>query len=146
MVQDNLNQQKYQKWFRMAECQGKGFKTPVNGLFNKSFEFGPLFGYDIFQNEIDPWETTVHTDYLLLLPHPTCFDELQELHEMEEVGAIFLVSRFYSSLVLALGLKTAFFQSSPSDKKKMNPPQVFDFLPVTNRKWEFCFCKKKSAK
>ena len=43
----------------MAESQGKGLKTPVNGLFHKNFEFGPLFGYDNFQNEIDTWQTTV---------------------------------------------------------------------------------------
>ena len=44
----------------MAESQGKGLKTPVNGLFHKNFEFEPLFGYDNFQNEIDTWDTTVH--------------------------------------------------------------------------------------
>ena len=43
----------------MAESQGKGLKTPVNGLFHENFEFGPLLGYDNFQNEIDTWETTV---------------------------------------------------------------------------------------
>ena len=43
----------------MAESQGKGLKTPVNGLFHKNFEFEPLFGYDNFQNKIDTWETTV---------------------------------------------------------------------------------------
>ena len=43
----------------MAESQGKGLKTPVNRLFQKKFEFGPLFGYDHFQNKIDTWETTV---------------------------------------------------------------------------------------
>ena len=43
----------------MAESQGKGLKTPVNGLFHKNFEFGPSFGYDNFQNKIDTWETTV---------------------------------------------------------------------------------------
>ena len=41
----------------MAESQGKGLKTPVNGLFHKNFEFEPLFGYDNFQNKIDTWET-----------------------------------------------------------------------------------------
>ena len=45
----------------MAESQGKGLKTPMNGLFHKNFEFGPLFGYDNFQNKIDTWETTVLT-------------------------------------------------------------------------------------
>ena len=44
----------------MAESQGKGLKTPVNGLFHKNFEFEPLFGYDNFQNKIDTWETTVN--------------------------------------------------------------------------------------
>ena len=44
----------------MAESQGKGLKTPVNGLFHKNFEFEPLFGYDNFQNKIDTWETTVY--------------------------------------------------------------------------------------
>ena len=58
-VQDNKNQQKCQKWLKMAESQGKGLKTPVNGLFHENFEFGPLLGYDNFQNEIDTWETTV---------------------------------------------------------------------------------------
>ena len=43
----------------MAESQGKGLKTPVNGLLRKNFGFGPLFGYHNFQNEIDTWETTV---------------------------------------------------------------------------------------
>ena len=43
----------------MAESQGKGLKTPVNGLFHENFEFGPLLGYDNFQNEIDTWQTTV---------------------------------------------------------------------------------------
>ena len=43
----------------MAESQGKGLKTPVNGLFHKNFEFEPLFGCDNFQNKIDTWETTV---------------------------------------------------------------------------------------
>ena len=43
----------------MAESQGKGLKTPVNGLFHENFEFGPLFKYDNFQNQIDTWETTV---------------------------------------------------------------------------------------
>ena len=43
----------------MAESQGKGVKTPVNGLFHENFEFGPLLGYDNFQNEIDTWQTTV---------------------------------------------------------------------------------------
>ena len=43
----------------MAESQGNGLKTAANGLFHKNFEFGPLFGYDNFQNEIDTWETTV---------------------------------------------------------------------------------------
>ena len=43
----------------MAESQGKGLKTPVNVLFHENFAFGPLFGYDNFQNEIDTWETTV---------------------------------------------------------------------------------------
>ena len=43
----------------MTESQGKGLKTPVNGFFNENFEFGPLFGYENFQNEIDTWETTV---------------------------------------------------------------------------------------
>ena len=45
----------------MAESQGKGLKTPVNGLFQENFEFGPLLGYDNFQNEIDTWETTGQT-------------------------------------------------------------------------------------
>ena len=49
----------------MAESQGKGLKTPVNGLFHKNFEFEPLFGYDNFQNKIDTWETTVHILILL---------------------------------------------------------------------------------
>ena len=44
----------------MAESQGNGLKTAANGLFHKNFEFGPLFWYDNFQNEIDTWETTVH--------------------------------------------------------------------------------------
>ena len=48
----------------MAESQGKGLKTPVNGLFHKNFEFEPLFGYDNFQNKIDTWETTVLTKAL----------------------------------------------------------------------------------
>ena len=43
----------------MAESQGNGLKTAANGLFHKNFEFGPLFWYDNFQNEIDTWETTV---------------------------------------------------------------------------------------
>ena len=43
----------------MAESQGKGSRTPVNGLFHENFEFGPLFKYDNFQNQIDTWETTV---------------------------------------------------------------------------------------
>ena len=43
----------------MAESQGNGLKTAANGLFHKNFEFGPLFQYDNFQNEIDTWETTV---------------------------------------------------------------------------------------
>ena len=58
-VQDNKNLQKFQKWLKMAESQGKGLKTPVNGLFHKNFEFEPLFGCDNFQNKIDTWETTV---------------------------------------------------------------------------------------
>ena len=44
----------------MAESQGKGLKTPVNGLFHEKFQFGPLLGYDNFQNEIDTWQTTVN--------------------------------------------------------------------------------------
>ena len=41
---------------------GQGLENNrVNGLFDKNFEFGPLFGYDNFQNEIDTWETTVRS-------------------------------------------------------------------------------------
>ena len=58
-VQDDKNQQKCQKWLKMAESQGNGLKTAANGLFHKNFEFGPLFWYDNFQNEIDTWQTTV---------------------------------------------------------------------------------------
>ena len=43
----------------MVEIWDNGLKTPVNGLFQKNFEFGPLFGYHNFQNQIDTWETTV---------------------------------------------------------------------------------------
>ena len=53
------NQQKCQKWLKMAESQSKGLKTPVNGLLLKDYGFGPLFGYHNFQNQIDTWETTV---------------------------------------------------------------------------------------
>ena len=49
----------------MAESQGKGLKTPVNGLFHKNFEFEPLFGYDNFQNKIDTWETTVYHPFIM---------------------------------------------------------------------------------
>ena len=59
MVQDDKNQQKCQKRLKMAESQGNGLKTPVNVLCHENFEFGPLFGYDYFQNEIDTWETSV---------------------------------------------------------------------------------------
>ena len=48
-----------QKWFKMAEIWGNGMKTPINDSHHKIFEFGPLFGYHNFQNEIDTWETTV---------------------------------------------------------------------------------------
>ena len=48
----------------MAESQGNGLKTAANGLFHKNFEFGPLFWYDNFQNEIDTWETTVDGGFL----------------------------------------------------------------------------------
>jgi len=58
----------------MAESQGKGLKTPVNGLFHENFEFEPLLGYDNFQNEIDTWETTVQSE---LVTRP---DLLQPLH------------------------------------------------------------------
>ena len=44
----------------MAESWDNCLKTPANGLFHKNFEFGPLFGYHNFQNQIDTWETTVH--------------------------------------------------------------------------------------
>ena len=48
----------------MAESWDNGLKTPLNGLLHKNFEFGPLFGYDDFQNEIDTWETTVYDSFL----------------------------------------------------------------------------------
>ena len=44
----------------MVEIWDNGLKTPVNGSLYKNFEFGPFFGYDNFQNQIDIWETTVH--------------------------------------------------------------------------------------
>ena len=56
----------------MAESQGNGLKTAANGLFHKNFEFGPLFWYDNFQNEIDTWETSV-------LSH---FKHFNQLHYM----------------------------------------------------------------
>ena len=65
-VQDDKNKQKYQKWLKMAEIQGKGLKTPINGLFHVKFEIGPLFGYGYFQNEIDTWETTVRHTLMFL--------------------------------------------------------------------------------
>ena len=52
----------------MAESQGNGLKTAANGLFHKNFEFGPLFWYDNFQNEIDTWETTVHYQEVFMRP------------------------------------------------------------------------------
>ena len=59
----------------MAESQGKGLKTPVNGLFRENFEFGPLLGYDNFQNAIDTWETTVEGDIVFKI----CFS-LEKLY------------------------------------------------------------------
>ena len=50
----------------MAESQGNGLKTAANGLFHKNFEFGPLFWYDNFQNEIDTWETTLNCCFALV--------------------------------------------------------------------------------
>ena len=49
----------------MAESWANGLKTPVNGLLQKKFNFGPLFGYHNFQNQIDTWETTVQTYFFL---------------------------------------------------------------------------------
>ena len=46
----------------MAENWDNGLKTPVNGSLHKNFEFGPLFGYQNFQNQIDTWETTVQAE------------------------------------------------------------------------------------
>ena len=43
----------------MAENWDNGLKTPVDGSLHKNFEFGPLFGYQNFQNQIDTWETSV---------------------------------------------------------------------------------------
>ena len=43
----------------MAENWDNGLKTPADGFLHKNFEFGPLFGYQNFQNQIDTWETTV---------------------------------------------------------------------------------------
>ena len=60
-VQDNKNQQKFQKWLKIAESPGKDLKTRTNGLLRKIFEFVPFLGYHNFQNKIDTWETTVLT-------------------------------------------------------------------------------------
>ena len=57
--QEGKNQQKCQKWLKMAGSWGNGLKTPVNDLLHKNFKFRPLFGYHNFQNQIDTWETTV---------------------------------------------------------------------------------------
>ena len=38
-------------------------KTPVNGLLDKKFQFGPLFRHHNFQNQINTWETTVHSRF-----------------------------------------------------------------------------------
>ena len=43
----------------MVEIWDNCFKTPVNGLLQKKFEFRPLFGYHNFQNQTDTWETNV---------------------------------------------------------------------------------------
>ena len=45
---------------------GQLFENTREWILHKNFEFGPLFGYGIFQNEIDTWDTTVD-DYVIEL-------------------------------------------------------------------------------
>jgi len=51
-VQDDKNQQKCQKWLKMAESQGKGLKTPVNGLLRKILDLDPYLGTIIFKTKL----------------------------------------------------------------------------------------------